>query len=92
MLIIATAVGAGSKIAGIGALLAFVVGLLISNSIVTVMTTFGFVSASGKQWIYVSVGLFAAVFSLFVGAAFLLQAGGSLPDLGAYFKWVGGPG
>ena len=92
VLIIATAVGASSKIAGIGALLAFVVGLLISNSIVTVMTTFGFVSASGKQWIYVSVGLFAAVFSLFVGAAFLLQAGGSLPDPGAFFKWVGGPG
>lgn len=92
VLIIATAVGAGSKVAGVGALLAFVAGLLISNSIVTVMTTFGFVSASGKQWIYVSVGLFAAVFSLFVGVVFLLQAGGSLPDLGAYFKWVGGPG
>jgi high-affinity nickel-transport protein len=92
VLIIATAVGAGSKIAGVGALLAFVAGLFISNSIVTVMTTFGFVSASGKQWIYVSVGMFAAVFSLFVGVIFLLQAGGSLPDLGAYFKWVGGPG
>jgi high-affinity nickel-transport protein len=91
VLIIATAVGAGSKIAGVGALFAFVIGLLISNSIVTLMSTFGFFSARGKQWIYVSVGLIAAVFSLLVGVVFLLQAGGSLPDLGAYFKWVGGP-
>jgi high-affinity nickel-transport protein len=92
VLIIATAVGAGSKVAGVGALLAFVIGLLISNSIVTLMSTFGFFSARGKQWIYVSVGVLAAVFSLFVGVVFLLDAGGSLPDLGAYFKWLGGPG
>ncbi len=91
VLIIATAVGAGSKIAGVGALAAFVVGLLISNSIVTLMSTFGFFSARGKQWIYVSVGVVAAVFSLFVGIVFLLQSGASLPDLGEYFRWVGGP-
>jgi high-affinity nickel permease len=91
VLIIATAVGAGSKIAGVGALLAFVIGLLISNSVVTLMSTFGFFSARGKQWVYVSVGVIAAVFSLFVGVVFLLQAGGSLPDLGEYFRWVGGP-
>ncbi len=91
VLIIATAVGAGSKVAGVGALLAFVIGLLVSNSIVTLMSTFGFFSARGKQWIYVSVGVLAAVFRLFVGIVILLQAGGSLPDLGAYFRWVGGP-
>jgi high-affinity nickel-transport protein len=91
VLIIATAVGAGSKIAGVGALVAFVVGLLISNSIVTLMSTVGFFSSRGKQRIYVAVGVIAAVFSLFVGVVFLLQAGGSLPDLGRYFRWVGGP-
>jgi high-affinity nickel-transport protein len=91
VLIIATAVGAGSKIAGVGALLAFVVGLLISNSVVTLMSTIGFFSSRNKQWVYASVGAIAAVFSLFVGIVFLMQAGGSLPDLGAYFRWVGGP-
>jgi high-affinity nickel-transport protein len=91
VLIIATAVGAGSKITGVAALLAFVVGLLISNSIVTVMSTFGFVSTRRKQWMYVGVGMIAAVFSLALGVIFLLQSGGSLPDLGGYFRWIGGP-
>jgi len=91
VLVIATAVGAGSRWSGVGALLAFVVGLLISNSIVTVITTAGFVSTRRRQGIYVAAGLLAAVFSLFVGAFFLLRAGGVLPDLGEYFRWVGGP-
>lgn len=91
VLIIATAVGAGSKLMGVVALFSFVAGLLVSNSFVTVATAAGFVSARRRQYVYVAAGLLAAVFSLIVGVIFLMQAGGILPDLGQYFSWLGGP-
>jgi high-affinity nickel-transport protein len=90
-LIIATAAGASSKGTSVVVLLTFVVGLLISNTMVTVMSTTGFVSASRRQWIYVGAGLVAAIFSLVVGTIFLLQSADQLPDLSQYFGWLGGP-
>jgi high-affinity nickel-transport protein len=91
VLIIGTAVGAESKPMAVATLFAFVFGLLISNSMVTLMSTAGFVSARRRQLIYVAAGLVAAVFSLVIGAIFLLQQGATLPDLGQYFRWIGGP-
>ena len=90
VLVIATAVGAGSRAMGVAALGAFVVGLLISNSIVTVISTAGFVSSQRRQWIYVAAGLFAAVFSLVVGLFFLLHQADVLPNLDKHFRWIGG--
>lgn len=90
VLIIATAVGAGSKEMGVLTLFVFVLGLLISNSAVTLLTTAGFVSAGRRQAVYVVVGLVAAVFSLLVGLVFLSRSD-FLPDLDRYFRWVGGP-
>ncbi len=91
VLIIGAAVGAGSRTMGVATLFVFVVGILIANSIVTVVTTAGFVSAHRRQVIYVVVGAFAAVFSLVVGVVFLAQVGDSLPSLDRYFSWLGGP-
>lgn len=91
VLVIATAVGAGTKLMGIGAMMAFVAGLLISNSFVTFATTVGFVSSRRRRAIYVFAGLLAAVFSLVVGLVFLSEAGRFLPDLDPYFRWIGGP-
>jgi hypothetical protein len=56
-----------------------------------VATAAGFVSAQRRQLIYVLAGLLAAVFSLVIGLVFLSEASGILPDLGYYFRWVGGP-
>ena len=91
VLIIATAVGAGTQLMGIMALTFFVLGLVVSNSFVTVATAAGFVSSQKRQYVYVLAGLLAAVFSLIVGLVFLFEAGGLLPDLGQYFSWLGGP-
>ena len=91
VLIIGTAVGADSRLMAVATLFAFVFGLLISNSMITLMSTAGFVSARRRQVIYVAAGLVAAVFSLVIGAIFLLQQGATLPDLGQYFRWIGGP-
>ncbi|HEY8767772.1 MAG TPA: hypothetical protein VIP09_11020 [Dehalococcoidia bacterium] len=89
-LVIATAVGANSQLLGVVALCAFLVGLLISNSVVTVISSMGFVSSRQRQWVYVGAGLFAAVFSLLIGVFFILKSADALPDLQQYFSWLGG--
>ena len=91
VLLIAAAAGATSTATGVAALMAFVVGLLISNSFVTITTTAGFVSARRRQWVYVVVGILAATFSLVIGIAFLLAWESVLPDLDPYLRWIGGP-
>jgi high-affinity nickel-transport protein len=90
-LVIASAVGATSQAMGVTALVAFIVGLLISNSIVTVVSTAGFVSSQQRQWLYVGAGLLAAVFSLVLGLVFLFEWTNVLPGLDPYFRWIGGP-
>ena len=81
VLVITTAAGASTQIGGVVALFAFVAGLLISNSIITVISTVGFVSTRQRQLIYVGAGLIAAVFSLVVGLLFLFGGGEMLPAL-----------
>jgi hypothetical protein len=90
-LVIATAVGAQSQAAGVVALVAFLVGLLISNSIVTVVSTAGFVSSTQRKWIYVGAGILAAVFSLVVGLVFVFNWTDILPEIDPYIDWIGGP-
>lgn len=90
VVIITAAAGAGSTGMSVLSLGVFIVGLLVSNTVVALMTTVGFVSAKQRQSIYVAVGLFAAVFSLFVGTYFLLQSADALPNLDQYFRWIGG--
>jgi len=91
VLIIGTAIGAATKGMGIATLFVFVGGIIISNSFVTVLTTAGFLSANRRQWIYVVVGAIAAIFSLVVGAVFLLASSNILPNLDHYVRWIGGP-
>jgi hypothetical protein len=90
-LIIATAVGATSKATAIAALAFFVVGLLVSNSFVTVASTSSFVSAKRRRFVYVGAGIIAALFSLVVGLVLLNASTGILPDLDRYVRWIGGP-
>ncbi len=80
-LLLATTAGATTKLTASLLLLAFTVGLLISNSLVAAFSLFGFVSASTKRNVYVAVGVLAAIFSLFVGLFFVTGQGGELPDL-----------
>ena len=91
VLVIATAVGAGSKAMSVAVLFTFVAGLLVSNSLVTFMTTAGFISSGRRQGLYAIAGAVAAVFSLVVGLVFLFHAGGLLPNLNRLVSWVGGP-
>jgi len=82
VLLIAAVGGASSAGLGVPMLAAFVVGLLISNFAIVVVSSVGFVSSQARERVYVAFGGVAGVFSLVVGAIFLLGLNGGLPDLG----------
>ncbi|CAA9267786.1 MAG: hypothetical protein AVDCRST_MAG77-3754 [uncultured Chloroflexi bacterium] len=81
VLIIAAVGGAASQGFGAGMLLAFVAGLLISNTAVALLTSAGFISATRIKTLYVAAGVMAAVFSLWVGSYAVLGVSDQLPDL-----------
>jgi high-affinity nickel-transport protein len=66
---------------GIVILLAFVVGLLLSNTLVAVVSASGFIGAQRMRTLYVIVGAFAGIASLIIGTLFIVGLGTALPDL-----------
>ena len=81
VLLIAAVGGAAASGLGIPMLLAFVLGLLISNFAIVVMTSVGFVASQTRERIYVVVGLVAGIFSLIIGTIFLLSLDGMIPAM-----------
>ena len=81
VLLIAAVGGAAASGLGVPMLLAFVLGLLISNFAIVVMTSVGFVASQTRERIYVVVGLIAGVFSVVIGTIFLLGSDAILPAL-----------
>jgi high-affinity nickel-transport protein len=79
VLLIAAIGGASSVGLGVPMMLAFVVGLVISNTGIVVVSASGFLASRSRQAVYIAIGLVAGVFSLVVGAAFLF--GLELPAL-----------
>ena len=62
-------------------LLAFVLGLLISNFAIVVISSVGFVASQTRERIYVGIGGVAGCFSLVIGSVFLFGLDGKLPDI-----------
>jgi high-affinity nickel permease len=83
VLLIAAVGGASSAGLGVPMLFACVVGLLLSNFAIVLISSVGFVSSQSRERIYVGIGAVAGIFSLFVGSIFLFGLDGVLPDLGA---------
>ncbi|MEO8625782.1 MAG: hypothetical protein ABI452_03700 [Candidatus Limnocylindrales bacterium] len=81
VLFIAAIGGAGSIGLGIPMMLAFVVGLVLSNTLIVVISASGFLASQSRRQIYVIVGAIAGVFSLVIGAAFLFGIEDLLPNL-----------
>jgi cytochrome c biogenesis protein CcdA len=81
ILIFTAAAGAGGKAAGMAVLGAFLVGLMTSNSIITVGTAFGFLRASKNFRVYAAVAVITGVFSLVIGVMFVLGKDTLLPAL-----------
>ncbi len=82
VLLIAAVGGAASAGLGIPMLFAFVLGLLISNFAIVVLSSVSFVSSQTREWLYVSIGAVAGLFSLYIGMIFLFGRDSVLPDLG----------
>ena len=89
VLLIAAIGGASSQGLGIPMMIAFIVGLLISNSIVVLVTATGFIASRLRERVYVAIGVVAGTFSLVIGAIFLLGLDAQLPSLEA---WIFGGG
>jgi hypothetical protein len=81
VLIIAAVGGAAGVGLGIPMMVAFIVGLLISNSVIVIVTATGFVASQLRNRIYLVIGILTGTFSLVVGVLFLFEAEGVLPDL-----------
>ena len=90
VLLIAAVGGAAGQGLGVPMMLAFIVGLVISNSIVVIITATGFVTSQLRQRAYLVVGVLAGTFSVVVGTLFLLEAETVLPDLGQLLGAVPG--
>jgi len=73
------AASAGGVWAGIAVLLTFVVGLVVSNSAITIASVFGFSMASRSQAVQIGFGVFTAVMSIGIGLLFLTGNDAILP-------------
>jgi high-affinity nickel-transport protein len=81
ILIFLAAAGAGGKSAGVLLLVCFLVGLLSSNTVVALASTFGFMGA-GRNWkLYAGISVLTASFSLVIGTLFLLGRSTMLPAI-----------
>ena len=88
-LLIASVGGAAGLGLGGPMLLAFIVGLLLSNTIVIVISATGFVASQVRRRLYLVVGALAGAFSLAVGLLFLFEIDGVLPDLEGFLSFIG---
>jgi high-affinity nickel-transport protein len=78
-LVFVTAVGAGSRAAGLLVLACFLAGLLVANSLVAALSTLSFTGGRGRSRIYAVASLVAAAASLVVGIVYVVGLGDVLP-------------
>jgi high-affinity nickel permease len=81
VLFIGTIGGAATAGLGIPMMIAFIAGLLVSNTAIVLVSATGFVASQLRQRIYLVVGVIAGLFSLVVGLVFLFGAESILPEL-----------
>ncbi len=81
VLLIAAIGGSTSHGIGIAILAAFLVGLLLSNTVIAILGATGFITSARLRPAYIMVGALAGAFSLVVGAFFIGGIGDALPDL-----------
>ncbi len=77
----AATAGAKSPLDGILALGAFVIGLMVSNTTITVLSIMGFNKFSKNANVSLVLGSITSVFSIFLGLLFLFNREGLLPAI-----------
>jgi high-affinity nickel-transport protein len=89
VLLIAAIGGASGQGLGIPMMVAFIVGLLASNSIIVLVASTGFIASRLRERLYVAVGVVAGAFSLAIGLVFLFELEGSLPAIDRFLEGIG---
>ena len=89
VLLIAAVGGASSQGLGVPMMLAFIVGLLLANSVIVLITATGFVASRARERLYIAIGVVAGAFSLVIGLAFLFELEGALPAIDAWLESIG---
>ena len=80
-LLLAAAAGATSSGSGSVLLIAFMIGLVLSNSMITVGSVLGFWGSRSNRVAHIAIGVVAATFSLAVGLLFLFARSSVLPSI-----------
>ncbi len=93
VLLIAAVGGAAGLAQGLLLMGSFVLGLVLSNSLLVAAAAAGFLGAQSHRHLYVAVGVATGLFSLVVGLYFLTGQAAALPDLPAWLEslFVGDP-
>jgi high-affinity nickel permease len=81
ILIFLAAAGTAGKTPGVIVLVAFIVGLLTSNSLITFGSSAGYLRASENWRVYATVAVLTATFSLVIGSLFLFGKATLLPTI-----------
>lgn len=79
VLLFIAAAGSQGTAVSLLVLVAFIVGLLVTNTVIAATSAFGFFNASRSWPVYTGVAVVTGVFSLVVGVLFLLGKGSLLP-------------
>ncbi len=79
VIVFLAAANAGGIAAGITVLIVFVIGLILSNTAITVASSFGFLAATGNRVVYTAMAGFVGVVSLIMGVLFLFGQDSLLP-------------
>ncbi|MDH3539119.1 MAG: hypothetical protein OEP52_03910 [Acidimicrobiia bacterium] len=81
VLVFLAAANAGGSAAGLAVLVAFLVGLVLANSAITVSAAYGLFAANRRSWIYTGLAGATSAVSLFVGTLLVLGQDAFLPAL-----------
>jgi high-affinity nickel-transport protein len=79
VLVFLAAANAGGSAAGLAVLVAFLVGLVLANSAITMSAAYGFFAADRRGWVYTGLAGATAVVSLVVGTLLVLGQDAFLP-------------
>jgi len=79
-ILLTATVGATSTLTGSFLLIAFVVGLLLSNTIITIAASSGLLGGDRHSKLHLGLGIFIAGFSLILGSMFVMGKTHNLPS------------
>jgi len=89
VLLIAAVGGAASQGLGVPMMVAFIIGLVVANSVIVFITATGFIASRARERIYVAIGVVAGSFSLVIGLLFLFQLDAGLPAIDSWLESIG---